>query len=424
MQKINPVSRIRGCLAVPGDKSISHRALMLAAIAEGTSVITGLSSGQDVQSTVQCLRALGVEITHDADATRVRGAGQRGLTAPTGPLNAGNSGTTIRLLSGILAGQPFISCLDGDASLRRRPMQRIITPLQQMGARIEAETQGRPPLTIAGGALQGITYALPVASAQVKSAILLAGLYAAGPTIVIEPGVTRDHTERMLRCMGGEVAVKNREIRLTPGNLQGRDLHVPGDFSSAMFLLAAALLVPDSELRLPDVGLNATRCHALQVLQRAGAHIEIERLRAQNQEEFADLAFQSSRLGAFHLTENEIPLLIDEIPVLAVMATQAEGTTRIRGASELRVKESDRIESISQNLHKMGAIVRTFPDGLEIDGPVRLHGAEVDAFGDHRIAMAMAVAGLIATGETTIRGASVARISYPEFFVQLSRISA
>lgn len=419
---IRPARKLRGNIGVPGDKSISHRALMLAAIADGSSIIRDLSSARDVQSTADCLRALGIRIESDAFATVVHGQGLSGLQAPTTTLDAGNSGTTVRLLAGILAGQSFSSTLDGDASIRRRPMARIIKPLQEMGTKIDAAAGDRAPLTIRGGDLQPLTYEMTIASAQVKSAILLAGLFANGKTTVSEPQISRDHTERLLKYLGGKVTTSQRQASIEPGPLQAKEMAVPGDFSSAIFFMAAALLLPDSELTLRGVGINATRSYALKILQRAGANILIDDLDFKMAEETADLRFASSRLRAFQAHSVEIPLIIDEIPMLAVLATQADGTTSIRDAAELRVKESDRIEAIAGNLRRMGATVRTFDDGLEIDGPVRLQGAEIDAHGDHRIAMAFAVAGLVAEGETEIRGADAAAVSYPEFFDTLESL--
>ncbi|MFQ5632727.1 MAG: 3-phosphoshikimate 1-carboxyvinyltransferase, partial [bacterium] len=325
MKIIHSAKKISGKLTVPGDKSISHRALMLTAIAGGVSVINGLSTAEDVHSTASCLRVLGVEIENDGFATVVHGAGLRGLQPPVTPLDAGNSGTTIRLLSGILAGQPFETMIDGDDSLRRRPMNRIIRPLQQMGAKIVAAEGGRAPLTIRGDNLQPIAYEMTVASAQVKSAVLLAGLFASGRTSVIQPLVTRDHTERMLRHLGIRVETKQNKITLTPGTLKAGKIVVPGDFSSAIFFMAAAFLLPDSALHIFNVGLNATRSYALKILQRSGASISLDNLSIQNGEEVADFTLKTSKLSAFKISGSEIPLLIDEIPILAVLATQAKG---------------------------------------------------------------------------------------------------
>ncbi|MFQ5632748.1 MAG: 3-phosphoshikimate 1-carboxyvinyltransferase [bacterium] len=424
METIRPAKKISGKLSVPGDKSISHRALMLAAIADGVSVIEGLSTAEDVQSTANCLRALGIEIEHDGFATVVHGKGLRGLQPPVTPLDAGNSGTTMRLLSGILAGQPFETMIDGDDSLRRRPMTRIIRPLQQMGAEIVAAEGGRAPLTIRAGQLQPLHYEMPVASAQVKSAILLAGLYASGKSSVVQPVATRDHTERMLRHLGARLETKQNKITIAPGALKAGKIVVPGDFSSAIFFMAAAFMLPGSALNIFNVGVNATRSYALKILQRAGAEIVLDNLAVHNGEEVADFTLRSSKLSAFRIGGKEIPLLIDEIPILAVLATQAKGISTVRNAAELRVKESDRIRAIAENLAKMGVKMKVFEDGFEINGPVKLHGAEIDSFGDHRIAMAFAIAGLIAEGETGIHGTEAAAVSFPGFFEKLAELSA
>lgn len=419
---ISPAKKISGKLLVPGDKSISHRALMLAAIAKGASAIDGLSTAKDVLSTENCLRALGVEIEKDDFATIVHGRGLRGLQPPKTKLDAGNSGTTLRLLSGILAGQPFETTIDGDASLRRRPMNRIIKPLQQMGAEITASVNSRPPLTIRGGNLQPLTYEMPVASAQVKSAVLLAGLFAKGDTSVIQPAVTRDHTERLLRHLGVAVTAKKNSITVRPAQPKAAKITVPGDFSSAIFFMAAAFLLPKSELTIFNVGLNATRSYALKILQHAGAKIVLENPTMKNGEELADITVQTSQLKPFKISGKEIPLVIDEIPIFAVLATQVSGTSSIRDAAELRVKESDRIRAIARNLFRMGATIRELDDGFEIDGPTKLRGTEIDTFGDHRIAMAFAIAGLVAEGETIINDAEAADISCPGFFEQLSEL--
>lgn len=419
---IFPAQRLRGEVSVPGDKSISHRALLLAAISEGTSRIYGISSGADVRSTMACLQKLGVDITRGNGETRVAGRGAHGLSAPDTILDAGNSGTTMRLLTGILAGQPFTATLDGDASLRRRPMRRIITPLAKMGAKISATPQGTAPLTITGGTLQGITYRLPVASAQVKSAILLAGMFAQGETTVIEPLPTRNHTELMLQRFGVALQQKDGRCTVRASKLRAADVQVPGDFSSAAFLIAAALMVPESELVLRGIGVNPTRCRLLELLVRSGAAIRCEHRAEAGGEAVADVIVCSSRLRPFSIEARNVPLLIDEIPVLAVVATQVEGESVIRGAQELRHKESDRLHTLAINLGRMGALVKEFEDGLAISGPVPLKGAIIDAYGDHRIAMAFAVAGLVADGETIIRGADVADVSFPGFFEILEEL--
>lgn len=424
LKKISPLGvPLRSRITVPGDKSISHRALILASIAEGTTLIDGLLEAADVARTEACLRALGIKIERDAYKTRVEGQGLSGLRAPVNPLDAGNSGTTARLLTGILAAQPFTSLIHGDASLQRRPMRRIIEPLTKMGARITCTAEGTVPLEIRGASLQGITYELPVASAQVKSAILLAGLFAHGQTIVLErKSVTRDHTERMLQQFGASIRVRRGKIALHPGPLRATQLNIPGDFSSAIFWLAATCMIPGSEVTVFNVGLNATRSYALKILHQAGADIELANLRLQSGEEVADVTVRASKLNAFHIAGWEIPLLIDEIPILAILASQSKGTSSIRDAGELRVKECDRITAIVSNLRKMGGKVREFEDGFEIDGPTELLGAEVDSYRDHRVAMAFAIAGLVANKETLIRNAEVVDVSYPGFFQQLHHI--
>jgi 3-phosphoshikimate 1-carboxyvinyltransferase len=423
--QIKPAQTFHGRISVPGDKSISHRALMLGAIAEGETTIRGLASGEDVQSTRRCLQQLGVIIQEKSDAITVRGHGLDGLQKPAAILNAGNSGTTMRLFSGILATQHFRTTITGDASLLRRPMRRIIEPLTQMGAKITSQENGCAPLVIYGGKLNGIHYQLPVASAQVKSCVLFAGLGAEGKTVVEELMPTRDHSERLLRLMGGKVSVSSDQysvISVRPGELHGDEIKVPGDFSSAAFFIAAALLSPKSELRIENVGVNPTRTAFLEVVREMSANIEIVNMRNESYEPIADLIVRHQPLQSAKIFGKQIPLLIDEIPILAVMATQAEGETHIRDARELRVKESDRLAALVQNLRAMGARVEELPDGLTIFGPTKLHGAEIDSFGDHRIAMAFAVAGLLADSPITILGAECADISFPGFFEKLRKI--
>ncbi len=389
---------------------------MLAAIAEGESRIKGLASGADVQSTKACMQRLGVEIESSANSLIVKGRGLAALRAPAQALDAGNSATTMRLLSGIIATRPFASTLIGDASLSRRPMRRIIAPLELMGAKIEAAAEGTAPLTIHGGKLNGIQYALPIASAQVKSCVLFAGLDAEGETIVIEPSSTRDHSERMLAAMGAQVRGENNRISIRRSTLQGMNISIPGDFSSAAFLIAAATLLSNSEALLTSVNVNPTRTALLEVLEQMGATLALEDLHGEKFEPVANLRVQSQRLQGVRVNEALVPQLIDEIPILAVLATQAEGETIITGAKELRVKESDRLESLTTNLRAMGANAEELPDGLIVRGPTRLRGAELDSFHDHRIAMAFAIAGLCADSPTTIQHAECADISFPGFF--------
>lgn len=429
--RIRPIRRIVGEVQVPGDKSISHRALMLGALSRDESLLQNVSPGADVRSTARCLRTLGVPIEFisehappEGSTVRVQGVGLSGLSPPSVPLDAGNSGTTMRLLAGILAGQPFESVLTGDESLRRRPMGRIIEPLSQMGASIKS-AEGRAPLRIRGGRLRGIRYELPVPSAQVKSCLLLAGLFAEGLTTVIEPIATRDHTERMLLQQGAPLERSGREIALGPcPELAPLEMRVPGDLSSAAFWIAAATLLPGSELVVQDVGLNPTRTGFLTALQRMGARISAENLREEAGEPVGDLVVRGAeRLNAIEIAGAELPTLIDEVPLLAVVATRAEGTTVIRDAEELRVKETDRLRAVAENLRRMGARVEELADGLVIPGPQPLQGARLPGYGDHRMVMAFAVAGLMAIGETTLEGAEWAGISYPGFFDVLMHIS-
>jgi 3-phosphoshikimate 1-carboxyvinyltransferase len=423
-QKIKPAKRLGGELRFPGDKSISHRYAMLAAIAEGPSEIHFFAESADCQSTLQCLKGLGVKITRQGNLIGIEGAGLEGLRPSDQPLDAGNSGSTIRMLSGILSGQPFRSVIGGDASLSRRPMKRVMEPLTRMGARIESAEGGRPPLAIEGGKLQPIHYDLPVASAQVKTAVLFAGLYAEGLTEVVEPRRTRDHSEIALEQMGAQIGRHGSTISIQGRpRLQGKKLFVPGDLSSAAFFLAAGLLVPGSDLTFHDVGLNPTRTAILEFLQSLGGNIEVLKLDALNGELIGDLHISASRLQGGEIPLEMIPGLIDELPVLAVLGTQMEAGLVFHGAQELRVKESDRIAAVAGNLRRMGAEVEEFPDGLRIPGQQTLQGAEVSSFDDHRIAMAFAVAGLIAEGATTITDSACVQISFPTFFETLASVA-
>ena len=397
---------------------------MLGAIAHGTTKIENLSDGGDVQSTIACLRALGVTIECHNGRTVVHGRGLDGLTPPRDVLFAGNSGTTVRLLSGMLAGQPFSSAITGDESIRRRPMSRIVVPLREMGADIRAADGEHVPLTIIGGHLSPIAYDLPVPSAQVKSCLLLAGLYVDGTTTVSERITTRDHTERMLQTFGARVERTESRVSVTgPSTLAGQKLFVPGDLSSAAFFIAAAVLLPGSELRIQGVGLNATRKAFLSLLTDMGANIEILNVAEVNNELLADISATSSNLRGVEISGSAIPALIDEIPVLAVLATQAEGRTTIRDAKELRYKESDRLHAMTTNLSRMGARIKELDDGLIIEGPVKLRSAQLDSFNDHRIAMACTIAGTIAEDPTLVRNARCVDVSFPAFFEQWQEIS-
>jgi len=412
-----PAGPIRGDISVPGDKSISHRAVMLAALAEGTSHISGFLEGEDTRATAAAFGALGVRIEAPSPSRRVvHGVGLHGLSAPRVPIDCGNAGTGMRLLTGLLAGQRFDSELVGDASLSRRPMRRVIEPLTQMGASIAAEPGDVPPLCISGGrALHGIAYAPPVASAQVKSAILLAGLYASGETSVREAHPTRDYTERMLGAFGWPVAVSPGNAALTGGHrLRAVDVAVPADFSSAAFFIVAATLVPGSELRLRSIGLNPRRTGLLAVLRAMGADIREEHVREQGGELVADLVVRAAALRGIELPVEHVPDMIDEFPILFVAAASAHGTTTIRGAAELRIKESDRIATMANGLRALGIAVTETPDGAVIEGGA-LDGGSVDSAGDHRIAMSFAVAGLLAKDVVRISDCANVATSFPGF---------
>jgi 3-phosphoshikimate 1-carboxyvinyltransferase len=424
-QTISPAKKLEGEIQLPGDKSISHRYAMLAAIAEGPSEIHFFSSSADCASTLDCLKSLGVGIKQQGDVVAIQGAGLEGFKAPGRALDAGNSGSTMRMLSGILAGQPFRSTVTGDASLSRRPMKRVIEPLAEMGAEIRSKDGGLPPLEIKGCPLRPIRYELPVPSAQVKSAVLLAGLFAEGTTEVVEPVVTRDHTEIALEQMGAKIGRHGSTIAVGGrAKLQGHKLYVPGDISSAAFFIAAALMVENAELVIRHVGLNPTRVGLLDLLVPMGARIKVMNVETLNGELLGDLRVESSRLRGGEIPEAAVPGLIDELPVLAVLGSQTEEGISFRGARELRLKESDRIKAMAENLRRMGAEVEEFPDGLRVPGRQKLHGAEIDPRGDHRIAMAFAVTGLIAEGETAIHDSSCVSISYPDFFKVLSSVSS
>lgn len=408
---------LRGMRAIPGDKSISHRAIMFASLADGVSTIDGFLEGEDTRATEAIFRQLGVRIDAPAPTRRVvHGVGIDGLAAPTQPLDCGNAGTAMRLLAGVLCGQRFDSTLVGDASLSSRPMRRVMAPLRRMGARIDSHDGQTPPLHIAGGAsLHGIDFAPEVASAQVKSAVLLAGLYADGETVVREPQPTRDYTERMLCAFGWPLAHAPGQVRLTGGRrLFPTDVSVPADFSSAAFLVVAATLVPGSDLLLPAVGINPRRIGLLHVLRAMGADIDALETRTQGGETVADLRVRHAPLTGIEVPERHVPDMIDEFPVLAVAAACARGTTVIRGAGELRLKESDRIAAMAQGLRALGIALEETPDGAVIEGGAP-GGGEVDSFGDHRVAMAFAVAGQLARDAVVIRDVANVATSFPGF---------
>jgi 3-phosphoshikimate 1-carboxyvinyltransferase len=427
---VRPARSVNGTVRIPGDKSISHRYAMLAAIARGTSRFHNFSAARDCASTLGCIARLGAaqRLAEDG-AIEVTGLGSvpnaPALQPPTTPLDCGNSGSTMRMLSGILAGQPFTSELFGDESLSRRPMARIIKPLSEMGAKISSHDAGRPPLKIHGGHLKAIHYKPDVASAQVKSCVLFAGLFAEGETIVDEPIRTRDHGELALRAFGAEVDHHGNVASIRGGQqLSAIEAHVPGDLSSAAFFLCAAALFPGSRVSLPGVLMNPTRARLLDVLIQMGLKITVGQIEQQHGELAGSLEAQGAAWKGGIIAGADTAALIDEIPVLAAIAPHSEDGLEVRDAKELRVKESDRIAAVATNLRKMGAEVDERPDGLRIPGRQKLHGAEVDSFGDHRIAMAFAVAALRAEGETLIHGADAAGVSYPTFFEELRSITS
>ena len=427
---VSPAKSVHGTVRLPGDKSISHRYAMLAAVAEGRTEIDNYASGADCSSTLECLRAMGVPLDHSGNCVVIEGAGPGGLAAPEQPLDAGNSGSTIRMLAGILAGQSFECEIGGDESLSRRPMARIIAPLEQMGASIGAQDGGRPPLKIQGGNLRPIEYHLPVASAQVKTAVLFAGMFANGRTTVHEPLPTRNHSEIALRKFGADLQVDGLSISIAGGTrLRGQRLRVPADLSSAAFFLVAGLLLPGSHLTLEGVGLNPTRATLLDVLRGMGADLKIARGSASGGEPVGDIEVRCAAGGT------EPPLaggviegattagVIDEIPMLAVLGAASRRGLTIRDAAELRVKETDRITTVADNLRRMGIKVEVYDDGMKIAGRQRFRAAKLDSFGDHRIAMAFAVAALRTDEPSVIQNAEAASVSFPEFYDLLDEIT-
>ncbi|MBO9128237.1 3-phosphoshikimate 1-carboxyvinyltransferase [Bacillus sp. 165] len=415
---------LQGIITVPGDKSISHRAVMFGAIAKGKTTIQGFLAGEDCLSTISCFQKMGVEIVRDGDYVEVHGNGIEGLQEPKDVLDVGNSGTTIRLMLGILAGAPFHSCIIGDASISKRPMKRVTVPLREMGTQIDGRDNGNyTPISIRGGNTTAVRYHSPVASAQVKSAVLLAGLGGAGITSVTEPLQSRDHTERMLQAFGCKVVKEGLTVSIE-GNqqLKGTTIEVPGDISSAAFFLVAGAVVPHSQLVLKRVGLNPTRTGILNVLQGMGASIQIENVTNEELEPYGDIIIESSQLRGIDIGGDIIPRLIDEIPIIALAATQAEGITVIKDASELKVKETNRIDTVVEELQKMGARIEATEDGMVIYGKSKLTGSIVDSHGDHRIGMMLAIASCLADGETTIRNAEAVAVSYPTFFQELIQL--
>lgn len=423
-ETITPAAQVGGSIVLPGDKSISHRYGMLAAIAEGTSVIQNYSSGADCHSTLGAVEALGIRVEKDGRTVTVHGQGLDGLRAPAAQLDAGNSGSTIRMMSGILAAQNFACRIGGDESLSRRPMGRIMKPLGQMGARIAARDGQFPPLEIEGAKLKAIDYELPMASAQVKTCVLFAGIFAQGTTVVREPIRTRDHSELALREFGAEVDIQRRAISIEGRpRLTGRQLTVPGDLSSAAFFIVAALTVPGSSLVIHGVGLNPTRSTLLDVLAGMGAPVQVQQLEQVSGELIGDILIRHAPVRGGVLEGATTAALIDEIPVLAILGSASEDGLTVRDASELRVKETDRIATVAENLKRMGVEVDVRPDGFHVPGRQKLRAAELDSFGDHRIAMAFAVAALTADGPCTIRESEAASVSFPEFYSTLRRIA-
>lgn len=430
VRTIAPTRGLKGEVTIPGDKSISHRSIMLGSIALGTTEITHFLEGADCLSTIDCFRKMGVEIERKPSSILVHGKGLRGLTAPASTLNVGNSGTTTRLISGILSGQNFATTLSGDDSLNSRPMKRIMTPLNTMGAHIRSlNDNGCAPLHIRPGALHGIHYQSPVASAQVKSALLLAGLYADSPTSVTEPALSRNHTELMLQGFGAYVATDlhtdgTATAHVEPcKELYGQQICVPGDISSAAYFIAAALLVPGSELLVKNVGTNFTRAGFLKVCKAMGADIETVSQTIEGGESRADLLVRYSHLKGTVIEGDIIPTLIDEIPMIAIMAAFADGQTVIRDAAELKVKETNRIDTVTAGLKAMGAVITPTDDGMIIEGTGHLNGASIQSYLDHRIAMAFSVAGLASDGETQIVDSQCVDVSYPEFYATLNSVS-
>lgn len=422
---ISPASSVRGEITVPGDKSISHRSIMLGAIARGITSVRGFLRGEDNMATMKAFRAMGVHIDDDGEVLAIHGKGLHGLCEAPDVIDCGNSGTTIRLLTGLLAGQAFFSVVTGDQYLRKRPMKRVVEPLSRMGARILGRSQGNlAPLAICGGALNAIGYESPVSSAQVKSALMLAGLYADGETSVREPNLSRDHSERMFRLFGASVETFNNGVTVRGGHeLEARDIVVPGDISSAAFFMVAALITPSSELLIRNVGVNPTRTGVIDILTAMGGNIQLLNQREISGEPVADLLVRSSRLKGIEIAGSVVPRAIDEFPAICVAAACAEGKTVLRDARELRVKETDRITAMAVNLRRLGVNVEEREDGMEIDGLERLGGGATESCGDHRIAMSMAVAGLVSGSGISIDDTACIATSFPSFFTLLDQVA-
>ena len=424
MLKIDKANKIQGEITVPGDKSISHRAIILSSISKGPSRIEGFLRGEDCLGTIDCFRQLGVDIVDKGSIIYVHGKGLGGLREPGDILDVGNSGTTIRLVSGILAGQNFFTIITGDESIRQRPMDRIAIPLRQMGANIHARGKGNlAPMAIWGGDLKPIDYTLPVPSAQIKSAILLAGLYTKGETSIRGGGKSRDHTERMLGAFGANILFENNLLTLRPSTLYGQEIQIPGDISSAAFFIAGAAVLPGSHLRIKNVGLNPTRTGIIDIIREMGGNIEIDNQWMSGGEEIGDIIVRGGKLRGINIGGNIIPRLIDEIPVIAVIAALAQGKTLITGAEELKVKETNRISAMVEEMNKLGIRVKELADGMEIHGPNKIHGGQVESHGDHRIAMALAIAGLFANSPVKIKNSNCIGISFPGFEESLKKIA-
>jgi 3-phosphoshikimate 1-carboxyvinyltransferase len=422
--EVVPSSTVRGTISVPGDKSISHRLGMIASIAEGTTRISNFAESADCASTLECLRRLGVGVNREGTTVLIEGRGLQGLRAPSRDLDAGNSGTTVRLMSGLAAGFPFESRFIGDESLSRRPMKRIIDPLRQFGATIEAREDNYLPMKIKGGDLRPLDFEMPIASAQVKSAVLLAGLFAHGTTTVHEPMRSRNHTEIVLAEFGARIRTGLNTITIEGGNpLKGKEFFVPGDLSSAAFFIAAALAVPNSQVRLKGIGLNPTRTGFISLLIAMEAKITVGDRAMAAGEPTGDIIAETSEISGIEIGGNWVPNVIDEIPMLAVLGTRTQKGIRIRDAAELRAKESDRIHAVATNLRALGATVEEYPDGLFVPGRQTLRGGVVDSYGDHRIAMAFAIAGLFTDGPVMIKDPGCVAISFPEFFETLRQVS-
>ena len=420
------LKRLQGLLRIPGDKSISHRSVMFGAIAHGVTTVSNFLPGDDCLSTISCFRQLGVEIVRNQKELRIYGTGFAGLSEPGEMLNVGNSGTTIRLLLGILAGRDFFAALQGDSSIARRPMTRVTRPLKEMGAFIDGRKDGEyTPIAIRGGHLKAINYQLPVASAQVKSALIFAGLQANGTTTISETEQTRDHTERMIRHFGGEIEKRGNVIAVKGGQeLKARDVKVPGDISSAAFFLVAGAIVPNSEIKLERVGLNPTRTGILDVMKKMGARLEIFEAEDGSFEPYGDILVKTSELKGTVIEGEMIPRLIDEIPIIALLATQAEGTTIIKDAQELKVKETNRIDTVVNELSKLGAKIEATEDGMIIHGKTQLTGGRVSSHGDHRIGMMLSIAAFICDDDVFLDKSEAIDVSYPEFFDHLKKLQA